>query len=133
MFKVEFATIVKRPGRFWRLSRNWSTIDLYNLYIFGKIFSSSTRWCKENVRNRKFVADNSGLKNFCFFFYFKPELSATNFRFLTFSLHHLVELEKIFPKMYRLYRSIVDQFRDKRQKRPGRFTIVANSTLNISL
>jgi len=32
--------------------------------------------------------------------FFKLELSALNFRIFTFSFYHIVELEKIFPKMY---------------------------------
>src|SRR5579863_6045194 len=48
-------------------------------------------------------------------------MSATNFRFLTFSLYHIIELEQSFPKMYSLYKAIINRFRDKRQKkRPGR-------------
>src|SRR5277367_882914 len=34
----------------------------YNPYFFGKIFSSSTIWSKENGRIRKFIVDNSGFK-----------------------------------------------------------------------
>jgi len=50
---------------------------------------------------------------------FKSKMSATNFRFLTFSLYHIIELEQSFPKMYSLYKAIFNRFRDKRQKTPG--------------
>src|SRR5579863_8918194 len=46
-------------------------------------------------------------------------MSATNFRFLTFSFYNIIELEQSFPKMYSLYKAIINRFRDKRQKTPG--------------
>src|SRR5258706_14144718 len=90
---------MRQPIHFWK-----ALSELYNFDFY------------ENVRNRKFIADNCSLKIFILFFkIFKLQLSAINFRFLTFSCYHVVELEKIFPKMYGLSR-----FRDKRKNTRAR-------------
>ena len=86
----------------------------YNPYIFGKIFSSSAIWSKENGRIFKFIADNSSLKkksviNFkilvCFFSFIsksvdKSMLQPIHFRKDLFELYNMVERKRKKSKIY---------------------------------
>src|SRR5258706_15684285 len=72
----------------------------------------------ENVRNRKFIADNFSLKGL------KNKNFQTAIVCYKFSISNVfveievVELGKIFPKMYGCIPVIVYRFRDKRKKLP---------------
>src|SRR5277367_1066639 len=81
----------------------------YNPYLFGKIFSSSTIWYKENGRIRKFIADNFSLKIDTF----KLKCLLRVFEFFRFLYTRLYSSKRSFQKIW-VVALIVNRFRDKR-------------------
>ena len=83
------------PKHFWK-----ALVELYNFDFY------------ENVRNRKFIADNSSLKKFLFF---KLELYVD---FLRFRRNRSCRARKDLSKNVWVVALIVYRFRDKCKKHP---------------
>src|SRR5258706_3892354 len=77
---------MRQPIHFWK-----ALSELYNFDFY------------ENVRNRKFIADNFSLKIFIVFFCLQTEIVCYKFSISNVFVEiKVVELGKSFPKMYGL-------------------------------
>ena len=84
----------------------------YKLYIFGKIFSSSTIWCKENGRIRKFIATNFSMN-----FIFQKEIDCYKFSNSSVFFRPYCRAPKDLSEKVWVVALIVYRFRDNRKKK----------------